>query len=238
MIDYLSLVGLALIDSLSMGTLVIPLVLIIKWQAMKAAHYTTYLTTIVCAYFMIGCALFMGLGWAVATVSQVTATAWFRWILLALGVALLLFGVLTPNPKRRSVEEIVAARSEQVQSQRRKKAGLLSMVALALSAAVVETATMLPYLAALGIIQSQEIPFVAQLAVLALYCVVMVLPAILLGVAVKVLGNRVFERILGVLPRLEYEAKVTLLWIAAIVGFHIAYRSAVQLGLLTWDPLF
>ncbi|MFW0111220.1 GAP family protein [Rothia sp. CCM 9416] len=238
MIDYLLLVGLSLIDSLSVGTLVIPLVLIIKWQAMKTAHYTTYLTTIVCAYFMIGCALFMGLGWVIAAFSQVTAMAWFRWILLVLGVALVLFGVLSPNPTRRSVEEIVAARSVQVQSKRGKNVGLLSMVVLALGAAVVESATMLPYLAALGIIQSQEIPFVAQLVVLALYCMVMALPAISLGVAVKVLGNRVFERILGVLPRLEYEAKITLLWIAAIVGANIAHRSAIQLGLLSWGPLF
>lgn len=56
--DYLVLVGLALLDSLSAGTLLIPVVLLIVWRRMRGAAYVTYLGTIVLSYFAVGIALF------------------------------------------------------------------------------------------------------------------------------------------------------------------------------------
>ena len=45
-------------------------------------------------------------------------------------------------------------------------------------------------------------------------------------------GQRFLPKLARIAPRLEYEAKVTLLWIAAILGLHLAGRSAGTLGLL------
>ena len=45
-------------------------------------------------------------------------------------------------------------------------------------------------------------------------------------------GPAIFPRLERAAGRLEYEGKVTRLWIAAIVGVYMAYRGAAQLGLM------
>ena len=74
-------------------------------------------------------------------------------------------------------------------------------------------------------------PPLLRIALLAVYCVIMVLPAVLAGVAMGFVGDRLVNRLQRWIPRLNYEAKVTLLWIAAIVGITMVYRSANALNL-------
>lgn len=227
MTNYFSLFGLALIDSLSLGTLVIPIVLLLKWGRVRVLPFGTYLATISVSYLLIGVALFFGMRWVIEAFSQVATTVWFSWITLVLGVALFIFGVFSPNPVKKTADEIMDARASQTNLTARKGTGLLGVMSLAVGAAVLETATMLPYLAAIGIIQSLEVSFGAQLVVLALYCLVMVAPAALIGCCARMWGDRAFEKILKIMPRLEFEAKITILWVAAIVG-GLLTRNAVN----------
>lgn len=227
-VDSLVLLGLALLDSLSAGTLVVPIVLLIRWRRLRAAQYSTYLATIAVAYFALGVLLLLGFRWVVNLVTQAAASTWFAWVTLILGVVLAAFGILSPNPKKRTAEEIVEQRAAQSGGGYR----LLAMIMLALAAAVTEVATMLPYLAAIGILQSLSLAFVAQLGVLAVYCVVMVSPAILIGAVAGLFGDRVFTTLIKVIPRLEYEVKITLLWLAAIAGIYLLSRSVGKLGLI------
>nr|WP_225751461.1 hypothetical protein [Pseudoclavibacter sp. Marseille-Q3772] len=74
-------------------------------------------------------------------------------------------------------------------------------------------------------------PPLLRIALLGVYCVIMVLPAVLAGVAMGMIGERLVNRLQLWIPRLNYEAKVTLLWIAAIVGITMVYRSANALNL-------
>lgn len=223
------LLALSLVDSLSAGTLVIPLVLLITWGRMHAVHYGTYLSTIAVAYFGIGIALFFGMRWIFDLIGSIGATTWFAWVSLALGIALLAFGVLSPNPKRRPIEEIVAKRCDGMGT-----TSVLAMIGLAVGAAVVEAATMLPYLAAVGIIQSMDVSFLMQLLILAIYCCVMIGPAVLIGFLCNQWGDTLFSRLTHIIPRLEYEAKVTILWIAAFVGLYMTANAVNQLGLLNY----
>ena len=227
--DYLVLVGLALLDSLSAGTLLIPVVLLIVWRRMRGAEYVTYLGTIVLSYFAVGIALFFGLRQALDAVSGIASNTWFSWVMMVLGILLAAYGILAPNPKKRTVEEVIESRSEDT---KKGSAGLPAMVGLALAAAVVEVGTMLPYLAAIGIIESMAVPFAVQLLILALYCVVMILPAVIVGVLFAAFGDKVYSRVVSVIPRLEYETKVTVLWVAAIIGIVLVAWSANQLGFI------
>ncbi len=59
-------------------------------------------------------------------------------------------------------------------------ASLLPLLGLALGAVAIEVGTMLPYLAAIGLITTSDLGTGTSLGVLAAYCVVMVLPALLL----------------------------------------------------------
>lgn len=90
----------------------------------------------------------------------------------------------------------------------------------------------MPYLGAMGIIQSMSFGFSGKVALIAGYCILMVLPATLMAVMAGAAGPAIFPRLERTIRRLEYETKVTLLWIAAIVGGYMASSSAVRLGLI------
>ena len=269
MSNFLALAGLALVDSLSVGTLVIPIALIIMWRRVRVGLMGVYLATIGGAYCGLGIALLFGFNAAVQRLSGVTKSDWFPWVTLLLGVGLFIFGVAAPNPKKPTAEGSSSAEHAPLVSvdataaatvnasinsapngavatlpdvdvregraSRLARGASLSvggMVALAMGAAVVEAATMLPYLGAMGIIQSMQLGMSSKIALIVVYCVVMILPAVLVSVFAGLAGPTIFPRLERATRRLEYEAKVTLLWIAAIVGVYMAYRGAVQLGLM------
>lgn len=230
MLDIISLIGLALVDSLSVGTLVIPLTLLLRWGRLRTIPYATYLGTISVAYFALGITLMLGFAGIGPIITEATQTDWFPWATLVLGAALAAFGIFAPNPKKPEPGETNVP-TDTTKMQKATRAGLAGMASLALGAAVIEAATMLPYLAAIGIMQSFEITPLLRLALLAAYCIIMVLPAILAGAAMGLVGDRLADRLQRWIPRLNYEAKVTLLWIAAIVGITMVYRSANALKL-------
>lgn len=235
MTDFLPLAGLALVDSLSAGTLVIPIALIFMWRRVRVGLLGTYLATIATAYFGLGVALLLGFDAAVTRLSGVSETDWFRWVTLVLGAGLFIFGVFSPNPKKHTDTQSAGAEVPEGRASRLAKSASLSvtgMVGLALGAAVVEAATMLPYLGAMGIIQSMSFGFSGKVALIEGYCIIMILPAILVAVIAGAAGPAIFPRLERAMRRLEYEAKVTLLWIAAIVGGYMAMSSAVRLGLI------
>jgi hypothetical protein len=106
-----------------------------------------------------------------------------------------------------------------------------SLIALALAAAGLEAATMLPYLAAIGLLGASELALLPTVAVLAGYCVVMVLPALVL------LAGRVFaagvvqpmlERINAWMIRTSAENTA---WVLGILGFLVARDAVGRLGL-------
>ena len=228
MSDFLPHAGLALVDSLSAGTLVIPIALIVIWRRVRLGLLGTYLATIATAYCGLGIALLVGFDAAVLRL-------WFRWVTLVLGAGLFIFGTFSPTPKKPAATHTAGPEVTKSRASRLARSASLSasgMVGLALGAAVVEAATMLPYLGAMGIIQSMSFGFSGKVAIIAGYCIIMVLPATLIAVIAGAAGPAIFPRLERAIRRLEYEAKVTLLWIAAIVGVYMAASSAQGLGLI------
>ena len=86
-------VGLALLDSLSLGTLVIPLALIVHWRAVRVPALTTYLFTVAAVYFLLGLGILLGFAGLGSIAERVTQTNVFPWIPLILGAALAIFGI-------------------------------------------------------------------------------------------------------------------------------------------------
>lgn len=227
----MALLGLALLDSTSVGTLVIPLVLVLRARRVNVVSLAVYFLTVCGIYLGLGVALLLGIDLLNGVMDQIAASPVTPWLQLVLGVALFAVGVGAPNPRKKGRTELLQGnRSVEKTGGRR----LLGMVGLGAVASLTEAATMVPYLAANGIIAGLDVAWSGRLAILALYCVVMILPALVLLGAVLLWGAKIFPWVERVLPRLEYEAKVTLLWVAAIVGFIMAQRAAVALGLIEW----
>ena len=216
--DLLALIGLALLDSMSLGTLVIPVVLVLSRRRVDVVPLVIYFATVVLIYFALGVAIALGFD----LVSDVAGRVWdsepAQWFKLIAGVGLLAFGILAPDPTTRETPR---------QAPRSLRPG--AMIALGGGAALTEAATMVPYLAANGIITAMPIGWPSRLLLLAGYCLVMVLPAVVLLIGARVLGDRIWPRLEKLVPVLEREAKITLLWVAGLVGFWMAATGFAEL---------
>jgi hypothetical protein len=101
------------------------------------------------------------------------------------------------------------------------------VVALALTAGLVELATMLPYLGAIGLITRAELAAATWLWVLAGYCVVMIAPALVLTAARVLAASAVEPALTRVSDWMQRNAAENTAWIVGIVGFFLA-RDAVM----------
>jgi len=220
MASLLSLAALALIDSTSIGTLVIPLMLVVRSRGVQVRPLAVYLGTVVALYFLVGVALLFGAEALAHRVGDLLEWRPIVWAQLVLGVALLSYGVFAnklPGTGRRrpDVPPQLSARA---------------MVSLAIGAVVVELATMLPYLAAIGIISAQDVTLPVRLLVLLAYCLVMILPA-LVGIALAaLLGARIWDRLERIIRWVEKQVAETMLWIAALVGIYLIASALKELG--------
>ncbi|MEU7753376.1 GAP family protein [Micromonospora sp. NPDC049171] len=223
----LSLAGLALVDSTSIGTLFIPVWLLLAPGPVNARRILGYLATVAAFYLAVGLLLVWGgsrLGDALGGALDNRAVLWAQ---LVLGVAMLALSFRYDGKRRPRTGGVLRWRD-------RATAGDSSarwLVGLALLAALAEVATMLPYLGAVGLLATSGVGAVAVVALLAGYCLVMVLPAVVL------LGARVARPALvePVLARLNAwivsKAGGALGWILGIAGFLIARDAAARLAL-------
>jgi hypothetical protein len=226
----LTLAGLALVDSTSFGTLVIPLWLMTSPTGMRAGRVLAFLAVVGAFYLAVGVALLYGgaaLGHALGgAVDDLGSAAPVRWLQLLLGVALL---VASFRVGGRSAGEsrVVRWRDRAVGGQGSVRAVAL----LALAAATLEVATMLPYLAALGLLGGSGLAVPAQLALLSAYCLVMLVPALALlalRVALRARVEPLLRRFSGWLERAGAEATG---WVLGIAGFLVARDAVAQLFL-------
>jgi hypothetical protein len=221
-VSVISILGLALVDSLSVGTLVIPLALVLNQRRVKVRPLTVYFATISVSYFLLGAAILLGLVQARGFLSDVLNSDPALCAQILIGAVLLLYGVLAPSPKS----------TEQSRIRQPRDLSTIGMMGLAFSAVVVEAATMIPYLAALAILSNLPLGNAGRLGVLAVYCLVMILPASIAITVVARFGDRIWAKLEQLIHRFENESKLTIRWMIAIIGVYLMVRSVNGLGLL------
>lgn len=232
------LVVLALVDSTSFGTLLVPVWLLLAPDRVRSGRVLVYLGTVAAAYLAIGVAVLLGAG---AVLDRFDGVLDSRPVVLAqlvLGIGLLVLsfrfdGKRTP---RRPAED--AGRPGRLVRWRERAMGLdpaaatplRPLIGLALGAVALEVATMLPYLAAIGLLTASSLSTPVTLGVLVLYCVVMVLPALLL-LGGRVVAARWVDPLLRRLERwLARNAAELTGWVLGIVGVLLALDAVGRLG--------
>ncbi|PRY65895.1 Sap-like sulfolipid-1-addressing protein [Glaciihabitans tibetensis] len=231
-----ALVLLALVDSLSLGTLLIPLLFLRVPGRVPVARIGLYLATISLFYFVAGIALTWGAQNALAEFGEMLSSRPAYMVQLVLGVGLLAAAFWIG--RKRDVAGASSARVGEVSRLGRLRERALSgrggaglVIALALAAGLVELATMLPYLGAIGLITRAELAAGTWLWVLAGYCLVMILPALLLT-ALRAVASTTVEPILGRASAwMQKNSAENTAWIVGIVGFLLARDAAVVLDL-------
>ena len=228
------LVGLALVDSTSIGTLVIPLVWLLRPGPIAWRPLLTFLATVAVMYATVGAVLLVAgqsLASALAGLGDVTAV---RWVQLVLGVSLfavafsdavmgrLAGGALRWRDRVRGDDGADGADESGVRR---------SIVTTAAAAVAVEVPTMLPYLAAIGILAATDLAVVHQMGLLGGYAIVMVLPALVLAAVRAAAGRRVEAPLRRLDAWLTRQADEMTGWVFGIVGFLLAGDAAQALEL-------
>ena len=221
---------LALVDSTSFGTLLIPIWFLLTPGRVRVGRILVFLGTVAAFYLVLGIALVAGADALLGRLDGALDSPVLARLQLAVGVALFVgsFFVGRKRPGREGRPGRLLRWRERAMGTE-TESGMGGLVTLALAAAVLEVATMLPYLAATGIIGSSSLALPAQVGVLTAYCLVMVLPALLLLVA-RLAAQRAVEPLLvRVSGWMERTGGETTAWIMAIVGFLIARDALTRM---------
>ncbi|WP_404289500.1 GAP family protein [Glutamicibacter arilaitensis] len=253
----LALFLLALIDATSIGTLIIPIWLLLRRNYRAAIpRVIAYLGLIAGFYWLVGLAIRsgwnLGAGLLPEGFFQHPTT---RLLMMLLGAGMIIWaltyqtdaqkaakarkahagngpepaaGTGETGPELRVPGNLQGALGRAMDS----KAGL---VALALVAGLLELPTMLPYLGAMALLHNVGWSTPAQILVLALYCLVMILPALLLVLVRSLAGDRLDAWLQRIGSKLSGYAQETLGWVVGIAGYLII-RAALAGG--TFGELF
>jgi hypothetical protein len=238
-----SLAALALIDSTSFGTLLIPIWLLLAPGRVKAGRMLVYLGTIAVFYFAVGMLIALGAAAFITDIGALMETRGAMWVQLVLGVGLLVLSFRFDSKKRKEGGGRLARWRERALgidedetgtggSTSTKRGSALSLIGLALGAATIEVATMLPYLAAIGMVTAASLGAAGTTATMAAYCAVMILPALVLLTA-RLVARDAIEPVLNKINDwMSKNAASTTGWVIGIVGFLLARDAASRLGLL------
>lgn len=221
----LSLAGLALIDSTSIGTLFIPIWLLLSPERIGVGRVLGYLGTIVVFYFAVGLLLVFGGGRLVDALDGAADSPVLNYVQLALGVGLLVLSFRFDGKRRRGPSPVSRWRDRVTTG----GSSIGWLLGLALLAALAEVATMLPYLGAVGLMATADLAGWTVPMLLAGYCLVMVLPA-----GVLLAGRAVLP---GLSERLLRRANTWLVekagnatgWVLGIAGFLVARDAAFRI---------
>jgi hypothetical protein len=226
-----ALAGLALVDSTSVGTLLIPLWMLLA-PRLRVRPFFLYLATVAAFYFVVGIVLTAGAGTLRGLIGRSDTLSWVQ---LVVGVALFALSFwFEPKAVRRR-----RARRGGPDPADRWRARLSTaeaspgaMVGLGLAAAGIEVMSMLPYLAAVGLITASGAGAAVWIPVLAGYVLVMILPALLLLGIRQALGTRIETPLRVISAWLSRHLDGALSWIFAIIGFLLARDAVIRLDLI------
>lgn len=212
----LALPLLALADSTSIGTLVIPVLLLLAPGRPSFGRMLAYLAVVAGLYFAIGVAL---LGVTDASAAALQSPHAFTTGLIfeaLLGLALIIFAVRRSlRPKQSSSARVSSWRERALEP----GAPLMPLFALAVSAVAIEAASMLPFIGALVLISRDDLSIAGSALMVAGYCLLMILPALILTVLRRA-GSARLDPVLERISRWSTKSagSPVILWSAGLVG--------------------
>ncbi len=237
------LVLLALIDSTSFGTLLIPLWLMLVPGRPRPGRILLFLGTVAAFYLLLGIGLLLGASTLLDTWQETGNSQPLRVAQLVVGIGLMALGVLMEPWTKAGKEHRAARRAEKLarsgptlHMRMRERAADASapvgaVILLALTAAVIEAASMIPYLAAIGLLTASELSLAGRVAVLFGYCLVMIAPALLLLAARLFLHDHVAPILTKLEASMSRNANAAMAWVIFLVGLYLAGDS---LNALDW----
>ncbi|MBP2475879.1 cytochrome c biogenesis protein CcdA [Crossiella equi] len=221
----LSVLGLAALDSVNPSVLGVTLFLLLRGGRV-AVRVLVYLSAVAGTYLVLGVLLMLGLG-SLPPGSLQGPVAYG--VTGVLGLAVFVWSWVDSARDKRAPDRHAGKASRLPGSDR-----LPALFALGVVVSVLEFSTALPFLAAIGLMTTNGLAVTAWLPLLLVYVVIMVLPELVLLAVHRLLGERARARLDRWREKLSANARKSIQWILAIVGFVLAHNAiayfAVELG--------
>lgn len=176
----LAIIGLALFDSTSFGTSLLPLWLLLLPGRVRVARMTAYLLTLGLSCFIAGVLVALGAARLLDTLSAFLSRIpddSLAGAQIAGGLVLIAAGGLMLARARRTRDQPSTGTLMRWREQAMNAGSGGALIRLALLAFAVEFATMVPYLAAIGMLTTAGLSFPVVVGWIAAYCGIMILPA-------------------------------------------------------------
>lgn len=209
---WITILGLALLDSLSFASIVVTIFLLLS-NAYLPARIMVYLLTVAGFYILLGIALMNGVG----AIFQFWLSGWkehavISYMQLLLGIILVLIGVRLDNkPKGRSYK------LERIRPQDTYP----SMMKLGITVSMIEAATMFPFLSGIGLVTSRGLEVYEWMPMLLAYCAIMIAPPCVLLLLRYLLGDRANGFLVKINQKIEPYTHEALGVIAFIAGIYL-----------------
>ncbi|WP_217176981.1 GAP family protein [Streptomyces sp. AC495_CC817] len=255
----LALVVLALVDGLSVGTLLIPVFLLLSPGRVRAGRILLYLGTIAVFYLVVGLLFLWGLVNLVDVAADFLSSPAGTLTRLVVGAALIViaFAMPTGAPTRKAATSMSSVNSAPPTASSSPTAPVpatvpaaspgritrwrerlldprtrgAAVMAVAIAAGLVEVATMLPYLLAMTMLADAGVSTPFRVAALVVYCALMIAPAVVLLVLRLVAAPLVQRPLERFAAWMERTGAENTAWIIGIIGFLIARSAASELGI-------
>ncbi|MBT2364791.1 GAP family protein [Streptomyces sp. ISL-10] len=207
---------LALLDTVSVSTLAIPVWFLLTPRDLRIGNVCRYLLLVGAGYLALGLLLLGGLAAVRDPLVDAVRSPAGDAAVAAVGVVLVLIGLWYGFVKRTTADSGRLTRWREAAVGR--EATARGVVTVALVAVALEIATMFPYLAAVDVLDRSRLPWAEQAALLALYCLVMVAPALLATLARLVAGQAVLPALTWLDSWIRKNARENTAWLFGIVG--------------------
>jgi cytochrome c biogenesis protein CcdA len=210
----LSLLALAVVDSINPSAIVVTLYLLTRDRA--APQAAVYIAAIFVTYFALGAAMMSGVA---ALLPSLTTFGDARIGLIAEGIIGL--GMLTYAFKAPSTAGAAPAAAP-------RQSTYAGLALLGLTVTIMELPTAVPYFAAIALLTSAGLSAGGWLPLLLLYNAIFVLPPVLLTAAHVVSGRGMEARFATLRTRLQAGARETMVWIFGLVGGALLVTSVIE----------
>lgn len=228
-----ALAGLSLIDSTSFGTLLIPIWLMLTPGRIRPGRLAIYLGTVAIFYFVVGVALALGADVALEAIRRPLSEIPERALVLAqlvLGIALVVLSYVLEQRIRRN-EGKGEGRLQRWRTRALTETGDGGggpLVKLALIGTSIELLSMVPYLVAIGLLTAADLSVGVFGLSLAAYCLLMVLPATILGLGRVVFHHRVDRMLVAINGWFTRNSAKAVGWTLGGIGIGLGVNAIIR----------
>ncbi|MFD6509788.1 GAP family protein [Bacillus sp. NPDC060175] len=204
--------GMALLDTLSPGTLGVTVYLLLTDNKRLTKRLLVYLLTVAGFYFAVGVSLMLGLGFLLDNIFSVFQNRMVSWMVFIIGLVLFIASFYVPTKKNTGLPAP-------------KSRSILSMVALGFTTSLIEVGTAFPYFVAISIMTTSNLSWMEWSSILVGYNFIMVFPPLVLFLFYLLFGRRMQKPLEKLRVKIANNTGSALSWIMCIVGIVLIFYS-------------